>query len=45
MPVYRLLMRHLAQEGYVVIQSTSPHFAPHAFWTIISTLHEAGAHT
>ena len=44
-PVYRMLMRHLSENGYAVIQSTSPYFAPHAFWTIVSTLREAGANT
>jgi spermidine synthase len=44
-PVYRLMLRHLSQNGYAVIQSTSPYFAPHAFWTIVSTLEDAGAHT
>ncbi|MBZ4276285.1 spermidine synthase, partial [Mycobacterium tuberculosis] len=40
-PVFRLLARHLSENGYAVIQSTSPYFAPHAYWTIIATLHEA----
>lgn len=44
-PVYRLLARHLSENGYAVIQSTSPYFAPHAFWTIDATLREAGLHT
>ncbi|WP_133645410.1 polyamine aminopropyltransferase [Paraburkholderia flava] len=44
-PVFRLLARHLAEQGYVVIQSTSPYFAPHAFWTIAATLREAGLNT
>ena len=42
-PVFRLLARHLSENGYAVIQSTSPYFAPHAYWTIIATLHEAGS--
>nr|WP_057929418.1 polyamine aminopropyltransferase [Burkholderia ambifaria] len=44
-PVFRLLARHLSENGYAVIQSTSPYFAPHAYWTIIATLHEAGLNT
>ena len=44
-PVFRLLARHLSENGYAVIQSTSPYFAPHAYWTIIATLHEAGFNT
>ncbi|CAM2156746.1 Polyamine aminopropyltransferase 2 [Pararobbsia alpina] len=44
-PVYRMLARHLSENGYAVIQSTSPYFAPHAFWTIVDTLRDAGLHT
>lgn len=44
-PFYRLLARHVAEHGYAVIQSTSPYFAPHAFWCVDATLHEAGWHT
>ena len=31
-PVYHLMARHLAENGYMVIQSTSPYFAPRSFW-------------
>lgn len=44
-PVYRLMARHLAAGGYLVVQSTSPYFAPHAFWCVDATLREAGFHT
>ncbi|GGP23811.1 polyamine aminopropyltransferase [Silvimonas iriomotensis] len=44
-PVYRLLAHHLAENGYAVIQSTSPYFAPHAYWCIDATLREAGFNT
>jgi spermidine synthase len=41
-PVYRLLKQHLSAHGLVVVQSTSPYFAPHAYWSIDATLREAG---
>jgi spermidine synthase len=44
-PMYRLMSRHLAEAGYLVVQSTSPYFAPHAFWCVDATLKEAGFHT
>jgi spermidine synthase len=44
-PMYRLIARHLAAGGYLVVQSTSPYFAPHAFWCVDATLREAGLHT
>lgn len=44
-PMYRLLAKHLAAQGYVVVQSTSPYFAPRAYWCINATLKEAGFHT
>lgn len=44
-PVYHLMARHLAEKGYMVIQSTSPYFAPRSFWSIDATLKEAGLHT
>jgi len=44
-PVFRLMARHLSENGYMVVQSTSPYFAPHAFWSINATLKEAGLHT
>ncbi|SNS21497.1 spermidine synthase [Noviherbaspirillum humi] len=44
-PFYRLLLRHVAANGLVVVQSTSPFFAPHAYWTVDATLREAGLRT
>ncbi len=44
-PFYRGLLRHVAARGMVVVQSTSPYFAPRAFWSIDATLKEAGFHT
>lgn len=41
-PMYRLLSKHLSENGYVVIQSTSPYFAPRSFWCVKATLKEAG---
>ena len=44
-PFYRGLARHVATHGLVVVQSTSPYFAPRAFWSIDATLKEAGFKT
>jgi spermidine synthase len=44
-PIFRLMSRHLSENGYMVVQSTSPYFAPHSFWSIDATLKEAGLHT
>jgi len=44
-PFYRLLKRHVAAGGAIVVQSTSPFFAPHAYWSIEATLTEAGWRT
>ncbi|MDO6387198.1 polyamine aminopropyltransferase [Uliginosibacterium sp. 31-12] len=44
-PFYRLVSRHLSDTGLLVVQSTSPYFAPHAFWCVVTTLDEAGFHT
>jgi spermidine synthase len=44
-PFYRALKRHLAANGLAVVQSTSPYFAPHAYWSIDATLKEAGLRT
>ncbi len=38
---YRLCRRHLAADGALVVQSTSPYFAPGAFWCIHETLKAA----
>jgi len=44
-PMYRLLSKHLSENGYVVVQSTSPYFAPKSYWCINATLKEAGLNT
>ena len=42
---YRLLKRHVAREGLVVVQSTSPLFARQSYWSIVHTLRQAGLGT
>jgi spermidine synthase len=37
-PFYGLLKKHIATRGLVVVQATSPYFAPHAYWSIEATL-------
>ncbi len=44
-PFYSFVKKHLAVNGLIVVQSTSPFFAPRAFWTIDATLSEAGFQT
>ncbi len=44
-PFYTMVRRHVAAKGVMVVQSTSPFFAPHAFWSIEATLREAGVQT
>jgi spermidine synthase len=44
-PMFRLMKRHLAANGYLVVQSTSPYYAARSFWSIDATLREAGLHT
>ena len=44
-PMYRLVARHLAQGGKIVVQSTSPYFAPRAYWSVVATLEAAGLKT
>lgn len=44
-PIYRLMARHLAPGGLIVVQSTSPWYAPRAYWCVDATLREAGLHT
>ena len=41
---YRLLHKHLAENGASVIQSTSPLFARQSFWCIVRTLESVGLH-
>ena len=44
-PFYGMVKKHVAAKGLVVVQSTSPFFAPNAFWTIEATLREVGMQT
>ena len=44
-PFYAVLKKHVAAGGLVVVQSTSPFFAPNAYWTIDATLREVGMRT
>lgn len=44
-PFYSAVKKHVAAKGLVVVQSTSPFFAPNAFWTIDATLREVGMRT
>ena len=39
---YRLCLRHLAPGGVLATQATSPYYARQAYWSIASTLEEAG---
>ena len=42
---YRLLNRHIADNGTFVVQSTSPMFAPRSYWSIVATLKSADLRT
>ncbi len=42
---FAMASRHLARDGVFVTQSTSPFFAPEAFWTIESSVAAAGLQT
>lgn len=42
---YRLVRQHLSGEGMLVVQATSPMFAPRAYWSIDGTLRAAGFRT
>jgi spermidine synthase len=44
-PFYGMVKKHVAAKGLVVVQSTSPFFAPNAFWTIEATLRDVGMRT
>ncbi len=44
-PFYGMVKKHVAEQGLIVVQSTSPFFAPHAYWSIDATLREVGLHT
>ncbi len=42
---YRLVRQHLADDGFIAVQSTSPLFARQSFWSIVATLQGAGLRT
>jgi spermidine synthase len=42
---YRLLKRHVSEQGVVVVQSTSPMFARQSFWCVNETMKRAGFQT
>ena len=42
---YRLLKKHLSEQGMAVVQSTSPLFARQSYWCIVETLKQAGFRT
>lgn len=44
-PMYRMIARHLRAGGKIVVQSTSPYFAPNAYWSVVATLEAAGLKT
>ena len=39
---YRLLKQHVAENGLITVQSTSPMFARQTYWCIVETLKRAG---
>ncbi len=44
-PMYQLVAKHLSEQGMVVVQATSPYFAPKAFGSINKTLQTAHFNT
>jgi spermidine synthase len=38
---YELLAHHLSRDGLMVVQSTSPLFAPETYWSVVATLRAA----
>lgn len=44
-PMYRMVARRLNEGGKIAVQSTSPYFAPNAYWSVVKTLETAGLHT
>jgi spermidine synthase len=42
---YRLLGRHISEQGLAAVQSTSPLFARQSYWCIVETLKQAGLRT
>ncbi|PNK59782.1 polyamine aminopropyltransferase [Psychrobacter sp. FDAARGOS_221] len=43
--MYHLVQQHLNAEGLIVVQSTSPYYAPRSFWSINKTLQLTGFKT
>jgi spermidine synthase len=41
---YRLVAKHLASGGLIVVQSTSPLFARQSYWCIVESVKQAGLH-
>ena len=39
---YKLLKKHVSEQGIIAIQSTSPFFAPRSYWCIARTLESVG---
>ena len=44
-PMYRMVTQRLNPGGKIVVQSTSPYFAPNAYWSVVATLEAAGLRT
>lgn len=44
-PFYGMVKKHIAANGLIAVQSTSPFFAPHAYWSVDATLREVGMRT
>ncbi len=44
-PMYRLVKKHLSENGLMVVQSTSPLHAPRSYWCINETLKAVGLYT
>lgn len=44
-PMYHQVKDHLTAEGLVVVQATSPYYAPRSFWSINETLQLSGFNT
>jgi spermidine synthase len=39
---YKATVRHLSDQGLMVVQSTSPMFARDSYWCIVQTIRQAG---
>ncbi len=40
--MYKLVQQHLTNDGLMVVQSTSPYYAPKSFWSINKTIEASG---